>query len=374
MNKMVVPAFAALALSLATPAIAANKDSRGYGSDQADLAARLPIHVVALNTKVRPQLGFRYRPVGAERPPPPEPHLAAWEMAAGGGLLGAAIAVAGDYVWHKRKAQENFEPIEKAGCDLQVDAQLQQGVVDAIGRSTWGAKASPVVSAANDRDLDKLISTDEPRHVFAVTMSLSPDLIALVTSVEVAAYAHSDGRSDWKKTPAWKDQLFVVSDLVEPPAKTQADIERMTAEEQARYEASGADALIKKVNARQGDQIDRKNALDAMKLHKKNMAEASLPQWSAESIVRERATMWTQDKCRRMQAAVAQAGSEAGRMLDALYAEQLPLRLALKDEAIGGFTNERHIRALPGGIYLSQTWGGVSPPLGYRYDLLPMED
>lgn len=374
MTRISPLALGALALAFVTTANGAKKDVAGYTAERAALATTLPVHIVALNTKIRPQLGFRHRPIGAETRPPPDPRWAGLEMAMGGGLLGGAIIAGSHYAWLKRQTRETFAPIQQAGCDLRVDSLLQQSVADAIRRSAWGVSVVPTMAAADDRDLDKLVASDGPRQVFAITASLTPEFDALVTSLEVAAYAPVDDQSSWKSKPAWKDLLIVVSDQVQPAAKTQADIDRMVSEELARFEASGGEALIQRVNAQSSvDALDRKKAVEAMKLHQKNMREAKTTDWSVDSLKRERATLWSADSCQRMHVAVDQAEDEIGRMLDALYTQQLPPRLGLKDADVAVHASNRHVHALPGGLFVFSV-DGATVPLGFREDLLPLDD
>lgn len=371
-------ATAALALAFATAASAANKDTAGYTAERAALATGLPVHIVALNTKVRPQMGFRYVDVSSATPQIYGPGISPGQaIGAGiaGGLIASAIINGAMYAQAKDRARTAFTPIRQAGCDLRIDAPLQQAVGDALKRSAWGASATPILTATDDAGLAKMVPKDQPRQVFAIGASLSPELTGLITTVDVSAYTPDAGESSWQKKPAWRDQLIVVSDWLDLPVKTQADIDGMVEAEQARYQASGADALIKKVNAQGGsaNRADRKIAVDAMKLHKKNMDDARMPSWSPDTERLRRAGLWSENDCRRMHVAVDQAVGEVGRLLDALYAQQLPKRLGLKDNDETAEPLGRHIQSLPGGVYVSRADGG-SITLGFRDDLLPMED
>lgn len=368
-----------LALAFAMPSAAAEKDMAGYTPERAALAASLPVHIVALNTRVRPQMGFKG--VDVALPPPGfffGPDISPAQTLGVGlatGLIARGITYGTLYLEARDSARAAFAPIQRAGCDLPVEAPLQQAIAAAVRRSPWGAAATPVLAGADDKALDTLVAGDQPRQVFALTASLSPDLDRLITSVDIAAYAPLDGESGWRGKPLWRDHLIVVSDGLSLRAKTRDDSARMLADEQARYDASGTEALIKRLNAQGGNasKSDRKAARAALELHARNLEDAGSGYWSSQAAQQRRAALWNENACARLHAAIDQAGVEIGGMLDALYAQTLPKRLGLKDKNLSYEPPRRQIRALSGGVYVSRADAGrVS--LSYRTDLLPLQD
>ncbi|MBX9401139.1 hypothetical protein K4L06_07415 [Lysobacter sp. BMK333-48F3] len=379
MTRYTVPASVALALAFALPAQAADKIVDGYGVDRAALAAGLPVRSVAMNTTLRPQLGYAMTPSYSVSVTPWGPGVSPATTLGVGlatGLISGALINASIYEDAQHRAMAAFSPIRRAGCELQADTAMHAAIDAAVRRSPWGAGVRSLASSADERSLDSVVKQGEPRHVFAFTSSLSVEMAGLVTTVDVSAYAPQDGGSDWRKRPLWRDLLIVVSDPVSLEPKTQADIDSMVAEERARYAASGGEELIKRVNARGGsaDPIDRKAALAEQRLHKKFMDTARQPVWTFEGSRFRRAQLWAENDCARLKSAIAQAGAETGRLLDDLYAQKLPPRLG-QDERQPAMEEQFGVRktvALPGGAYVSRADQGEID-LRFRYDLLPAD-
>lgn len=384
--KTLTPAAAgALALGLSLAAGAASKDTGGYAPDRATLAASLPVHVVAFNERVLPQIGFAQQDYSV-----PAYYSSGFQPTAGlsvgqsiavdalGNALGSAIINGILYAEAKTRADAAYVPLKRGQCDLPVAAPMQALVREAIARSTWGANAAPKLLSLKDGDLDQQIGTDQPRQIFMVSSSFAPDLTALVTSLDIAAYApEGDTGKGWRKQPLWRDQLIVVSDpLPALPDKSAADIERMVADEQARYAATGNEARVRKVNAegRGASRADRQAAANGQRTHTSKLREARNDEWSDEALAGRRAQLWSHDQCALLRTAFDQSTAELARMLDALYARQLPPRLSRKDKpGEDEVAGERKVRALPGGVYVSRNEGGATE-LGYRYALLPPEE
>ncbi|MFK3648238.1 hypothetical protein ACI2IY_07325 [Lysobacter enzymogenes] len=374
MNRFTPFAAAALACAFAPAVVAGKQDIAGYTTQRAALASSLPIKIVVLNTRVQSQVGLVHRAIADERPQAPDLRAAAMGAALTGGLLPAlAIAAAERQKFHNR-ARDAFAPIKSSGCDLRIDQSLPTAVSDAMRRSPSGASASIETILAEGRGLDRVVEQTKPRQVLSLSSSLAPDLEALVTTLEINAYAQSDGAGRWQREPVWRDELIVVSDVLEIPSKTQADIDMLAGQERARYEATGNEEKIRKLNAQGGgDRFDRKLALDAQRLHERNMEEAVASNWPLDVARRMRAQAWSTNGCARMQQAIDQAGSDLGRMLDGLYAQQLPPRLGTEEKPVFDDANGRHPHPLPGGIYVYRV-DYDQVPLGYRQDLLKVDD
>ncbi|ROU08916.1 hypothetical protein [Lysobacter enzymogenes] len=375
------------ALALASCAIChAADDVDGYRSERAEMAAQMPVYIVALNQRVRPQID--YPRMAGPTLYVPYPYSASAGLSSGqaamagavGGALGSALAEAMIYAEAKQRAAAAYAPVLGGHCDLTVDAPLQQTLRDAMARAPWGASVQPILVDGSDEAWEKQVPKDRPRQVFTVTSSLTPGLGALVTSVDLAAYApqgESPG-SSWQKTPLWRDHLIVVSDVMALPPKTDADRARMVAHEDARYAESGDLAKVAKVakDLYGAGRSERMHAAAADSLHKRNLKLARQADWSLLTEGPRRGELWIQDDCAPMRAAVRSANDELGRMLDDLYAQRLPPRLPTKHKTKGDPpepAGARAIRSLPGGVYVSRDEGGTTA-LAYRYRLLPLKD
>lgn len=368
-----------LALGFCVIAQASPEEGEGYTSARAAMAAALPAYVVVYNERILPQLLFgvpEYRklpfyeqvqlPLVAAQPRHP-PVAGVFQTA---GTIPNAML----YADAETVARWGYLPLKSKGCDLPVADSLAKSVRDSIARSSWGGAIQPRTMIPKNYMFEESIPRDQPRHVFFTSASLLPDFSALVTSVDIAAYAADSKKSDrWKKQALWRDQLIVVSDPLDAlPAKTAADIEAMIAVEQARYAASGADDLIVKVNTEglQASRADRDAAVTAQRLHVNNMRDAKDKDWSNKSGARQRAELWSANDCARLRAAIVKNDAELVGMMDALYAGQLPPRSSDSDKnAESEQAGERKIRALPHGVYVSRNDGGKNKIM-FRYTLL----
>lgn len=372
----------ALALGACAASRAAEKDVAGYGPERAELAAQMPVYVVALNARVRQQMDYprndaRYMPQTVYSHSMPGLSIGqAVLVDAVGNALAAALIEGSIYGEAKERAAAAYAPLRRRGCDLPL-AEPLAAVQAALARAPWGTKAQPIAIDGEQDDWEKRIPKDRPRQVFSVTSSLAPGAATLVTTLDIAGYApQGEGKdSSWQKQPLWRDQLIVVSEWMELAPKTEADIADLVAEEDARFAESGdLERVAKVAKDRYGAGRDgRARAVAADRLHQRNLKFAREATWSPVTEGQRRAALWSRDECAPMRAALALSGAELGRMLDDLYAQRLPPRLSVKDDD-SGFERpgQRGIYALPGGTYVSRNDGG-STQLVYRYSLLPKD-
>lgn len=390
MFRLASPPLLAVALGLASAACpAADKDLPGYRPERAAQAAQWPVYMVTLNERVRPQVGYGGLGPGADiylyaltwsaiqSTPPNMSNGQAIVGGALGGAIGGAIIGAAMHAAARDDASQGLAVLERDGCDFPIGTPLRDTVRAAVVRSPWGANAQPVLIDGSVEGWEKQIPQDRPRQVFTLTSSMAPGFEALVTTVDAAAYAPETGANGdaWQKKPLWRDHLVVVSEPVVLPAKTQADIDRMVAEENARFAASGDIEVIDRVaKDRYGSsKADRSRAVAANSRHQTYLRFAQSKGWAPTELGRRRAELWTRDQCAPMRAAAALAIAESTRLLDDLYAQRLPSRLALKDKTEPEPAGARAIRSLPGGLYVSRSDGGATT-LGFRYNLLPLKD
>lgn len=381
MLKITAIAVGALALLSYADCRAAD-DTDGYRPERAAMAAQMPVYIVVLNARVRPQMDYPRMAGATVYVPYDASGMSYGQMAAVGvvgGVLSSVLAEAMIYAEAKQRATAAYAPVLKGRCDLVVDTLLQQTLREAMARAPWGANVQPILIDGSAEDWDKQIPKDRPRQVFTVTSSLTPGLGALLTSLDLAAYS-PDGEASgtsWQKKPLWRDQFIVVSDVMVLPAKTDADRARMAAQEDARYAESGDLAVVAKVakDIYGAGKSERMRATAADRLHKSNLKLAREANWSLLTEGPRRGELWSQDDCAPMRAAVTAGNVELGRMLDDLYAQRLPPRLPSKHKTKDDppeSAGERKTRALPGGVYVSRNEAGTTA-LAYRYRLLPQK-
>ena len=378
-----ITAIAAGALALLSYAdCRAADDTDGYRPERAAMAAQMPVYIVVLNARVRPQMDYPRMAGATVYVPYDASGMSYGQMAAVGvvgGVLSSVLAEAMIYAESKQRATAAYAPVLKGRCDLVVDTLLQQTLREAMARAPWGANVQPILIDGSAEDWDKQIPKDRPRQVFTVTSSLTPGLGALLTSLDLAAYSPEGEASgtSWQKKPLWRDQFIVVSDVMVLPAKTDADRARMAAQEDARYAESGDLAVVAKVakDIYGAGKSERMRATAADRLHKSNLKLAREANWSLLTEGPRRGELWSQDDCAPMRAAVTAGNVELGRMLDDLYAQRLPPRLPSKHKTKDDPpepAGERKTRALPGGVYVSRNEAGTTA-LAYRYRLLPQK-
>lgn len=379
MTPRLLAAAGVAALALSTPVRAAKSEPPGYTPDRAAIAASLPLYVIATNTRVRPQVAYGYLGTPGVAYTGNYPGMSMGQtMGANmaGGLIAGALINGAMYVEAKSAARDYFAPVEAAGCALPVDAPVQAEIAAAANRSPWGSAVRAQLHGFDDGDVADVVPDVAARHVATVSTSLTPDLGGLVTTVQLAGHPSDPARANSARDPAWVDTLIVVSDRAAIPAKTPADTERMLREEAARYAASGAEALIAKVNGEgaRASRADRRAAVDAVRLNRRNVREAKEPQWSPRTEALARATLWSQNDCARLRQAIAANAAEVGRLMDALYAQTLPTRLGADETAtLPEPDGVRNAVALPGGAYVSRV-GGEGVTLGFRHMLLKADD
>lgn len=117
--------LAAGALALAScVACHAADDIEGYRPERAAMAAHMPVYIVALNPRVRPQIDYPRLAGRAVYVPNTFSNAAGLTaiQAAVGGALGVALGEAAIYSEAKQRAAASHAPLLKARCDLPVDA------------------------------------------------------------------------------------------------------------------------------------------------------------------------------------------------------------------------------------------------------------
>lgn len=378
----------------------AAKEQRGLALADVEVAKTLPMQVIVAQPRLRPQIRYNYvdtmqAGVGAGDGLYNNPGGMSYGQAMGvglaGGLIAGAIINGAEKATAKRAVRDPYQLIVQAKCDLPLVDSHQALVADALQRAQWRQQddaSRPTTAKAG------------PRYVFTLSTSFTPDFSALTTTIDAAGYAPDAGGKAGRK-PTWQDSLVVVSDGLWLAPKTQADIEQMVAAEQQRYAASGADALIDKVNAAASNapRQDRKRASLMANQHAQNMADAKDEGWSDASTAMRRAMLWSQGDCALLKKTLRSNLEHADGMIQALLLNSLPPRPETSSQPArpmaavvtkrpdpatlelpisvgvpeGTVVEEpvsvRVIEPTPGGVYVSRL-SAENIPLGYRYTLL----
>ena len=378
----IVGASALVLLCMSTPGAGLlAKETRGLAPPDKAALQSLPVHVVVLQDRLRPQYAYNYISTSQLGLNAGNSLYAAggvsYAQAAGaglaGGLIAGALINATEESGAKKKVRSPYELLQGARCDIPLAAPHHAAVGAAIAAAPWNGLRAPSLTAMQEAGDYKAPSG--PRYEFLASTTLTPDFLALVTTIDARAFtADASGKVSGK--PTWFDSLIVVSENMMLPPKTAADTASMIEAEQARFAASDAGALIAKVNAA-GSSAKRKDRSRANLLaatHRENMREARGADWSPSSAVARRATLWAANDCQPLRQALEGNLQQAGGMLQALFTDSLPPRLAADAEpAKPAPEGTRRVEALPGGGYVSQV-SGQPVGLGFRHSVLVETD
>lgn len=366
------------ALAPSALAQAAKPPTPGYSPQVEAAASTTPVHIVATNTVVRPQLAFGYTSVNAIYQAGGYPGMSMGQsigVDVAGGIIASALINGALYAEAKANARDYFEPISTAGCALAVDAPMQEAIIGSIKRSRWGSAQVPSLHAT-DGEANDVIDSKAARQIFNVSTSLSPDMSWLITSLQIEGFARlAESGDGWNRKAGWQDRLIVASPRLTLPPKSNADREQMLASEQARYANSGTAALIAKINAARGnaERRDRARATEEIRLNKRLLNEATQADWTPRTEALRRSQMWSENQCAGMRAAIAGNAEALNALLDGLYSQTLPVPPVGDTEQVQAPVGQRTVSALPGGGYLSSV-AGDEVQLGFRHALLKESD
>ena len=377
MRNHLLAALGILGCALSSGAFAA--ETPDYQPQDAATAVGLPIHVVFGPDKVRPEIAY-----GWVDTPYPTAYQAAPGMTYGqtlgvnlaAGLIASLIINAGEKSDAKHSAAVPYAAITAAGCDLDLDKPIGNAVTAAI-HGAWPGASVQTHIVSTPQSAGKVLDETAPRYVFQVSTSLAPDFSSMITSIDADAYPKAADSAQAMRKPERHDSMILVTDRIDFPAKTQADIDRLVAEENAHYDALNLGPSIKMINAdvESGDRFahreELKRVTGLMDEHQTQLGLARTKAWVPASLAMRRANTLSENKCSRMNEAIAQSASLASDAIAALAHGTLPPRLAA--DAKSDFVEtagQRAIVPLPGGIFLWRR-GGDDAPLGFRYSILP---
>lgn len=320
--KYLLPGALLCALFPATSVDA--KELRSLQVTDTEVARALPVQVAVLQERLRPQFRYNYLDTSQVGVSAGNSlyngggisYGQAMGIGLAGGLIAGAIINGAKKSTAKRAVRDPYELISQAGCDLPLTDSHKAMVDNALRRADWHGPGG---------DSRPATAKEGPRYVFTLSTSLSSDFSAMMTTVEASAYTpDASGKAGRKAT--WEDTLVVVSDGLWLDVKSQDDIDRMVAAEKQRYTASGANALIEKVNAGGGNapRGDRKRAELVAKQHAENMADARAEGWSDTSTAMRRAALWSENDCALMDKTLRSNLEHASAMIQALLQHSLP--------------------------------------------------
>lgn len=281
-----------------------------------DVLHGAPLHLVVLNDRVRMQVPY-VGPAGV-------PQVVSNTIPAGpllaGNLIGGLV-VAG--IEHQR-LKEARETIQPAYDLLRTQSCLLDGstvFMDALQPVAQGA-AQPAVARqvlATGKTLDDVVSAKDERHMLLISYALTPDLEYLLTTVQVMYAPQGEDKKDSRVS--WDGQITVASPAAPLADKTPEDIDRLVKETNARWAASGGDALVDAAN--RGDRSARREVVTRYRAHQDLLKQARSPEWSLPHAAIERARTWVAEDCAALHRAVQANADAAASLLPRLYAQDL---------------------------------------------------
>jgi hypothetical protein len=378
--------IAGMLLGMCQGASAGGKEAAGYDVQHSEALQGVPVEVVILNDRLRSQIAYQVQDVNyaqvqqaTENALGPAAYSTAG-VAAGalGSALGNAIANAIALQQAEKVAKPADAALKAAQCDLAVSDELAGSVEQTLRDTPWGATATVnrhVLSG--EQGLDDVVAKNSSRYVIALSYSMSPDFSAVMTTATALAYSQAipGAPEHWQKKPAWVDEVVVVSNQMALAPKTDADVQRALAVENARYAATGADDLIAKANG--GDDVARKHAVPLADEHRRLLHDANGKKWSASSGAYRRSELWSENQCGPLREALQANNADVVQTLKQLFAGQMPApvsakRLNINSLLDGETAGERRVIAIPGNLYLMRR-GGDNVPIAYRLSWLAQE-
>ena len=304
---------------LATGAAAA-KDRPGFDVGATGALDGVPVHLVVVNDRLRLQMAWL--------------HASAFPLARDQVQLRLETAGYDAQIADLHRRQMPLAPdrqgplivrqmLEPARAVLASNQCLVPGgeplaeAVEATVRGTaWGGNASLL----RHGPLAPGQAEAGPHYEIELSYSLAPDVTALVTVVRARLYAPGLKLvpGDWRRNPAWSDEIVVVSDRIAPPAKTPADIEATIARENARFAAIEPKRLARRAYG--GDMQAVEDLALGKRWHERRLEEAGWRQWTLLDATLPLAQQWSEGGCAPLHAAIRANATEAARVLGEVFA------------------------------------------------------
>lgn len=231
-----------------------------------------------------------------------------------GGLIGGAIVSAEANHEAKVFADKHVAPLQTvlAGYDGRAGIRqtLERGIQALPVRvADWRT----VDTEARDGDLlPATASSGSAWLILRTNYAMTPDFSGLQVITSASLYVENPS-TPWQRSPVYKNTFTYQSALLEMPPKSDAERQRMTAAENARYAKLEIGKQIAQVNAA-GDAYDpevarkRQAIQDAQWQHQAKLKQIASPAWSAE----ERADWYVKQSQENQAAALKQDMTEGG--------------------------------------------------------------
>jgi len=384
-SRRIAVAASAFAFTLfcGTPQ-AASPSVDGYTPARAAEAEALPIHIGIVPDRIRPQVAYQYVSVAGPGYAGNFPGMSIAQTAAVGafaGVLGGAIANAGLREHAEDSARLAFAGISAAGCDIPYGDRFAAQLTEDL-QAAWPQAQIQVHMLKPDQTIADIVGKRTPRYEILASVSLATDFSAMIASIDASAYPAGSDDARAERKPAWQDTLLAISDRNTLPPKTQEDIDRMVADEDARYAALDLGPLIRRLN-KEGVNADNKEeragVADQIALHRRVLKEANRAKWTPLGMAMRHASLLSESECAGMRTALDQVLGESHALVQAMTGGTLPAPLEVVTtkrsafvkvtELVGETAGERAIVGLPDGSYVSRR-GGDGVNTAFRYALL----
>jgi hypothetical protein len=373
-------------IALANTAIA--KDPSGFDPANASALQGLPVEVVLIGDHVREEIpsvmGYSEKAIVSRTTVPPGQMVRELPNQGLGTIIGEAII----YKLSKTFSRPAVSTLRAAHCELPANDEMAKAVEDSVHASTWGANATvnrhvmpnarvSSIATSLDNKVDEIVPGPQARYVITVSYSLSADFSYLVVSGDASAYSQSlpGAPGNWEHKPAWVDHFMVVSDAVPTPEKSQAEIDKLLADEDVRYAATGVNELL--VLADKKDDYDAHlKAVSLKKDHESRQADIRVKEWMSTEAAEMRSRQWSENGCARVKDALHADTADLQKLLTTLFTGQIP-NPGEGGTALGpdymqepGAPGDRQIMTSPGHYYVLRR-SGDKVALMYRYSLFP---
>ena len=375
-----------VALSCAGGVDAASAPPPGYDAANAGAVQSLPVHIVARQATVRPQVAYAPMDMPTIINNAPYPGTS-WGQTTGinvaAGLIAGLIINGSEYAAAKSAARERWNWLQAGKCTVDADTPVRAALEQALRQAGMAGEVQSHL--LEKRDLDDVVNPGEERLVVQHSTSFTPDLGVVLTSVSIAAWPKS-AEGGKGKSPAWQNMLMVASAPVNLPAKTDQDTQALLQVINQAYADSGNDERVEAVNkAGRGADIRQRNlAIDGLHHYQAQLRAAKRDKWIPETSAARRALFWTSAQCAPLQQAVQDNAEEMARLVGALYAGQLPTEGVAPAPALAAVGEQwrqglqyereslREVEALAPSAHLSRL-AGTGVLISYAYRVLDAE-
>lgn len=361
----------AVAFSCAHEAVAADPVP-GFSEGDLATAQTASLYIVSNQQNVRPQVAYR---TGRS-------HFVFVDTYPGTSIAqGVGINVASGVIANLlinasereaavQNAEQGWRWLQAGKCTVDADTPVRNALQVALREA--GITTVAQSGLLEGRELDEVVTATGPRLVLQHSSSFTPDLGTVLTSVIVSSWGPEDAKGKAQESPDWVNLLMSASPPMVLQAKTDQDTALLLRAAEQAYADTGNNALIAKVNAagHNADRIERLRAVDTLRSHNRIVREAKQQNWSEKTEPMRRAIYWTGDQCALQNQAVQDNATEVARLLQAMFAMQLPAAKEMgeapaftqdgAEQALAPFyrrSGQREVEAVAASFHLSKMVG-----------------